>query len=209
MLCFASSSGVSGAHLVVKWSVHEMLSFVYVIFSSGVSRAHLAVQWSVRVQCWFRTCHIFYECYSSTPRVKVKISWKVVFRTCHIFVGSYYLKIMMMFVLPSTVHLHSYVDYDLLVCRHWELNGGLFFVIGSWMVDCFVVTGSWMVDCFVVTGRWMVYWYVIIKGIMSPGNRLIWDRIKFIVLWFILMIVSLISCDVEACIPVGEKGWLL
>ena len=125
MLCFASSSGVSGAHLVVKWSVHEMLSFVYVIFSSGVSRAHLAVQWSVRVQCWFRTCHIFYECYSSTPRVKVKISWKVVFRTCHIFVGSYYLKIMMMFVLPSTVHLHSYVEYDLLICRHWQLNGGL------------------------------------------------------------------------------------
>jgi hypothetical protein len=74
----------------------------------------------------FRTCHIFYECYSSTPRVKVKISWNVVFRTCHIFVGSYYLKIMMMFVLPSTVHLHSYVEYDLLICRHWQLNGGLF-----------------------------------------------------------------------------------
>jgi hypothetical protein len=26
---------------------------------------------------------------------------------------------------PSPVHLHSYVEYDLLVCRQWQLNGGL------------------------------------------------------------------------------------
>ena len=27
---------------------------------------------------------------------------------------------------PSVVHLHSYVKYGLLFCRHWQLNGRLF-----------------------------------------------------------------------------------
>ena len=26
---------------------------------------------------------------------------------------------------PCLVDLHSYVEYDLLFCRHWQLNGGL------------------------------------------------------------------------------------
>jgi hypothetical protein len=32
---------------------------------------------------------------------------------------------------PSLVHLHSYVEYDQLFCRHWQLNDGLFVVTGS------------------------------------------------------------------------------
>jgi hypothetical protein len=55
---------------------------------------------------------------------------------------------------PSPVHLHSYVEYDLLACRHWQLNGGLF--CRHWQLNGGLICCHWQLNGGLICRHWQV-----------------------------------------------------
>ena len=47
--------------------------------------------------------------------------------------------------LPCLVDLHSYVEYDQLLCRHWQLNCGLF--DRHWQLNGGLLGRHWQLNC--------------------------------------------------------------
>ena len=45
---------------------------------------------------------------------------------------------------PSLVHLHKYVEYDLLICRHRQLNGGL--ICCHWQLNGGLICRHWQMN---------------------------------------------------------------